>query len=134
MPSAVAPRDCARAPRLRAIGIRDETLAIAEEVEVAHQFAQFVVLQKKIRIFRMSDYRLIDEKGFRQQDPSWFERANEIRKQCAVEKIHIDNRVEAAFAKRQLIEVYQQRKYRKLLRPCEVREDGHCHFGKIRGD
>ncbi len=60
----------------------------------------------------MADLGLIDEKSLGQQDSSRFERARKIRKQRAVEKVHVNDGVETAIAKRKLIEVGQHRPYR----------------------
>src|SRR5580692_4229355 len=105
MASAFAPRHRAGAPRSRPIGLRDQTFAVANELEVANQVPQFVVLQQEARVRWMTDVRLIDEKSFGEQDSSRFECACELGEQRAIEKVDVDDRVKKSFAKRESIEV-----------------------------
>jgi len=70
--------------RLRAMlanhGVEHEAFAIAKQFEARDKVAQFVVLQQKARISRMTDLSLVDKESLGQQNPSRFERAHEMRK------------------------------------------------------
>src|ERR1700730_18633565 len=116
MPSAFPSRHRTATPRMRAIGINNQTLAVAKQLETGNQFAQFVMLQQEARVLWMADFGLVDKKSFYEQYPSRFQRASKMGKQRAVEKIHIDDDIETSVAKRKIIEVCHNRPYGKPLR------------------
>src|SRR5579872_1315284 len=92
------------------------------------------MLQQEARVLWMTDLRLIDEKSFGEQNSSGFERAREFGKQSAIEKVHIDDRVERSITKGESIEVGEQRPYREVFGACVLRQRAHRDGREIRRD
>ena len=79
----------------------------------------------------MTSLGLIDQKRLGQQNSSRLKRPRKIWKQNAIEKINVDDRVEARIAKRKAIEVGDRRPYGEIFCACVSREDLHRDFRKI---
>src|SRR5216684_7394342 len=92
------------------------------------------MIQHKRGIPRMPACCLIDQKCIGDQNSLWSESANEIWKQSAIEKVHIDDCVERFLTQIEVIQIRKDRRYREVLGASGVGECAHRLGGKIDSD